>query len=194
MKRNCHSDNGYVLLEVIISIFITFFVISSAVSIFGVVALQYNKSIATKELIESSDYIEQVFINEFSKSSDIKNLLDINGNELTEIPRDKEVVFKCLGLIRSQYIFYQSGYTEEFIYGGEFLNYTKKPVFISKYKKSEYGAKDYKCFSGFEVGNNVKQMGICKVDDFCYIINITLGYRDTEIIYNKKFLAKLKGV
>ncbi len=194
MKRNYHSDNGYVLLEVVISIFITFFVISSAISILGVVALQYNRSIATKELIESSDYIEQVFVNEFSKSSKIKSVLDISGNEITELRCNKEVDFKCLGLIRSKYIFYQNGYKEEFIYGGEFLDYTKKPIFIAKYKTTKYSAKDYKGFSGFEVGNNVTQMGICKVDDFCYIIDITLKYKDTEIIYNKKFLAKLKEV
>lgn len=194
MKKNYDFNNGYVLLEVIVSVFITFFIISSAISLFGMVTLQYNRSIAEKELIESADYLEQVFVNEFSKSSNIKDLLDAKGNEITNLEYNEEVIFKCLGLIRSNYIFYQSGYVEEFIYGGEFLNDSKRPIFIAKYSTFKYASRDYRDFSGFEVGNNVKQMRICKVDDFCYMIDIILKYRDTNIIYNKKFLAKLKAV
>ena len=186
-------DNGYVLIEIAISIFLSLFVIFSAISIFSAVAIQYNRSIAYKELIESADYVEQVFVNEFSKSKSVEDVLDSENNLIKNIDVGKKVNFKCIGLLKSRYILYQSGYIEEFLYGGEFLNYERKPIFIYRYYSTNKNSKDYRTFSGFEVGNHVKQMSIKKIDDYFYIIGITLSYRDTEIIYEKEFLTRLKG-
>lgn len=193
MVKNKHLDNGYVLIEIVVSIFLSLFVILSAISIFSAIAIQYNRSIAYKELVESADYVEQVFVNEFSKSKEVEDILSSENKLIKDINISEPINFKCIGLLKSRYILYQSGYVEEFLYGGEFLNYERKPIFISKQYNMNKSSKDYRSFSGFEVGNHVKQMSIEKIDDYYYIIGITLSYRDTDIIYKKEFLTRLKG-
>ncbi|MGL5256787.1 MAG: hypothetical protein ACRC76_07090 [Proteocatella sp.] len=191
MKKNDHFIEGYVLIEVLISMMLSFFVISYAISLLAATSLDFTQTIAKKELLESADRVEYVFTNEFSKSKEIKDLLDINGNEITELEKDKTVRFKCIGLVKSKYNFYKSGYVEEFIYGGKTFNYTKKPIYIAKIYSLDCSAKDYKHFSGFEAGDNVDNMNIRKIDDYSYIIDITLAYKDTDINYKKSFLVEL---
>lgn len=193
MVKNKRLDNGYVLIEIVVSIFLSLFVIFSAISIFSAIAIQYNRSIAYKELVESADYVEQVFVNEFSKSKAVEEVLNSENKVIKDIDISETINFKCIGLLKSRYILYQSGYVEEFLYGGESLNYERKPIFISRQYSTNKSSKDYRSFSGFEVGNHIKQMSIKKIDDYCYIIGITLSYRDTDIIYKKEFLTRLKG-
>lgn len=191
MRKKDHFIEGYVLVEVLISIMLSFFVISYAISIFAATSLEFTQSIARKELLESSDRLEYLFTNEFSKSKEVSDILDIKGNEITDIENNQTTTFKCIGLVKSKYNFYKSGYVEEFIYGGKSFNKIKKPIYISKLYSLDSSSKDYRHFSGFEVGNNVDSMNITKLDDYSYIIDITLSYRETDITYKKSFLVEL---
>lgn len=191
MDKNDHFIGGYVLIEVLISIMLSFFVISYAISLLAAISIDFTQSIARKELLESADRLEYVFTNEFSKSKEIKDLLDTSGNEITELENNETVTFKCIGLIRSKYNFYKSGYVQEFIYGGKNFDNIKKPIYISKLYSLDCTSKDYKHFSRFEVGNNVDNMDIRKLDDYSYIIDITLAYKETDITYKKSFLVEL---
>jgi len=193
MKAKNVLENGYTLVETIIALLFMVFILTTAVSLVTSISLQYNKTIAKKELIESGDYLEQVIRKEFKKSKKIEEFLDADGNEIdiiTEIP----VEFKCICLKRSRYTLHQNGYVEEFIYGGDFLESRKKPLFISKQKTAIYSSKNYINFSGFEVGNHIEKMSIAKINSIQYRFWIELGYKESNINYTKDFIVELQGI
>lgn len=193
MKAKSALKNGYTLVETIVALLFMVFILTMAVSLVTSITLQYNKTIAKKELIESGDYLEQVIRKEFKKSETIEEVLDADGNEIyiiTEIP----VEFKCICLKRSRYTLHQNGYVEEFIYGGDFFESKKKPLFISKQKTAIYSSKSYMNFSGFEVGNHIEKMSIAKINDLQYRFWIKLGYKENNVNYNKDFIVELQGI
>ncbi|MGB5822870.1 MAG: type II secretion system protein [Proteocatella sp.] len=191
MKSKSVFKNGYTLVETIVALLFMALILTAAINLVTSISVQYNKSIARKELIESGDYLEQVIRKEFKRSDEIEEILDIDGNEIYTIT-DVPTAFKCICLKKSRYTLNQNGYVEEFIYGGKFLESQKKPLFISKQKTAIFSSKDYEFFSGFEVGNHVEKMSIAKINNTQYELWIELRYRDDKISYNKDFIVDLQ--
>lgn len=192
MKSKSVLKNGYTLVETIIALLFMVFIVTTAVSLVTSISIQYNKSVAKKELIESGDYLEQVIRTDFRRSVKIEDFLDSDGNQIdiiTEVPSE----FKCICLKKSRYTLHQNGYVEEFIYGGEFLDPQKKPLFISKQKTPTYSSKNYRNISGFEAGNHVEKMSISKINDRQYWFGMELRYKDSDIRYSKNFIVELQG-
>lgn len=185
------KKSGYTLIEVIISLMIASFIIISSLNLFSELTYRNNQSMMKKELIESADYLEQVIKREFSRSEEIIDYLDAQGNQYSIIGNEP-VRFICLSLKRTKHTLYDSGYMEAFLIDGQYKNAVRRPFYMSKQFRQDFSSQNYRNLSSFEVGNHIKEMMISKIEDDMYRIWLDLEYENTGINYSKNFVAELK--
>ncbi|WP_028829772.1 hypothetical protein [Proteocatella sphenisci] len=185
------GKNGYTIIEVLISLMLASFIITISFNLFSELSHRSNISIMKKELIESADYLEQVIKREFSRSEEITDYLDIEGNQHSIIGSEP-VQFLCISFKRTRYTLYDSGYVEEFLIDGKYKNSVRKPVYISKQTKLNFSSQNYKNLPSFEVGNHISKMMISRIDGNLYRMWLDLEYENTGIGYSKDFIVELQ--
>lgn len=185
------GKNGYTIIEVLISLMLASFIIMISFNLFSELSHRSNISIMKKELIESADYLEQVIKREFSRSEEIMDYLDIEGNQHSIIGSEP-VQFLCISFKRTRYTLYDSGYVEEFLIDGKYKNSVRKPVYISKQTNLNFSSQNYKNLPSFEVGNHISKMMISRIDGNLYRMWLDLEYENTGIGYSKDFIVELQ--
>lgn len=193
MQGNRHRmKKGSTLLELIISIAMSLAILGAAFSILSSALLMNRNIIAEKELIEIGEFLHNSLTKEFSRSAEIESVLDKDNVVHTHIG-DRFIDIRCVKLIRSKRISYNSPYKEELIYLKDHEADGRGSLWAHKNSNSwKTNIKAFASYRSYEIGTQVDSLKIKRVEGNIFLLELVLKYYDTDIDHRKSFLVKLQ--
>lgn len=193
---DCMRRNGFTLLEVTISIVLTLTVLSAAYALLLSAYRIHAQFVAKKELIENAPLLQSVLIREFERSSEVLEILDVDGTVHHAFGAEP-INVRSLHLLRARNSVYQERNALQSQYIDQVLNLRpdrRRSVWICRNRNPHrlLQVRPQIQDGSYEVGVFLDQLWISRIEETLFQLELVYRYYETDIEYRTQILATIQ--